>query len=124
MVGLRDETGAAIVEFAIILPILLLLVMGIIQFGFIFNGQITLTSISREAVRNAVVGEPYTIGDISRVNLLIKDSIEIIIEDEENTTSKKATVNGDVLVFMPFLSIFTGDKVSLTSISIMRNEFI
>jgi len=39
-----------------VLPILLLLVFGIIQFGIILNGQVTVTSAAREGVRLAVVG--------------------------------------------------------------------
>ena len=45
------EPGAAIVEFAIILPILLLLILGMVAFSRAFNAQITLTQASREGVR-------------------------------------------------------------------------
>lgn len=48
---LRDQRGAAAVEFALVLPILLLLVFGIIEFGFIFNRWITVTHAAREGVR-------------------------------------------------------------------------
>ena len=39
----RGEDGQALVEFAIVLPLLLILVTGIIQFGLLFNKYITLT---------------------------------------------------------------------------------
>mgnify|MGYP002260725590 CR=1 FL=1 len=39
------------VEFAIVLPVLLLIVLGIIQFGFIFNSYVTITNATREAAR-------------------------------------------------------------------------
>lgn len=49
--GRRDERGAAAVEFAIVLPVLLLLVFGIIEFGLLFNRFITITHAAREGVR-------------------------------------------------------------------------
>ena len=45
------DSGAAMVEFAIILPILLLLILGMVAFSRAFNAQITLTQASREGVR-------------------------------------------------------------------------
>lgn len=45
------EDGAALVEFAIILPLLLIIVFGIISFGLIFNDKLSLTDGAREAGR-------------------------------------------------------------------------
>jgi len=52
----RDEGGAAAVEFALLLPLLVLLLFGIIQFGIAFNARIQATNAAREAARMAVVG--------------------------------------------------------------------
>lgn len=43
------------VEFALVLPILLLLVFGIIQFGILFNNYLTLTDAVRAGARQAAV---------------------------------------------------------------------
>lgn len=51
------ERGAAMVEFALILPILLVLIFGIIDFGFLFNAQVSLTQATREGVRLGAIGE-------------------------------------------------------------------
>lgn len=51
-----NEKGQSMVEFALVLPILVLLVMGIIQFGIIFSAQIALTNAAREGARAASVG--------------------------------------------------------------------
>lgn len=53
----KNEKGQTLVEFALVLPILLILVLGIIQFGIILNGQVTVTSAAREGARFGVVGE-------------------------------------------------------------------
>ncbi|MDQ0731397.1 TadE/TadG family type IV pilus assembly protein [Arthrobacter sp. B1I2] len=46
-----SERGAAAVEFAILLPLLLMLVMGTIEFGRAYNAQLTLTNAARDGVR-------------------------------------------------------------------------
>jgi Flp pilus assembly protein TadG len=45
------------VEFALLLPVLLFLVFGIIDFGRALNAQITLTQAAREGARMAALGE-------------------------------------------------------------------
>ena len=52
---LRDERGANLVEFALVLPILTLLIFGIAEFGFAFNNYISLRNGVREGARQAVV---------------------------------------------------------------------
>lgn len=49
------ETGQSLVEFALVLTPLFLILLGIIQFGFIFNSYITLTNASREAARQGSI---------------------------------------------------------------------
>jgi Flp pilus assembly pilin Flp len=52
----RDQEGAAAVEFALLLPLLVLLLFGMIEFGLAFNTRIQATNAAREAARQAVVG--------------------------------------------------------------------
>jgi Flp pilus assembly pilin Flp len=52
----RGQDGAAAVEFALLLPLLVLLLFGFIQFGLAFNTRIQATNAAREAARQAVVG--------------------------------------------------------------------
>src|ERR1700733_7000607 len=52
----RDR-GAAAVEFALLLPMLLLLVCGIVDFGRALNAQITLTQAARQGARLAALGQ-------------------------------------------------------------------
>ncbi len=51
----RRRRGAAIVEFAVVLPLLLVLLFGIIDFGWIFMVRQTLTNAAREGCRVAVL---------------------------------------------------------------------
>jgi Flp pilus assembly pilin Flp len=52
----RQQDGAAAVEFALLLPLLVLLLFGFIQFGTAFNTRIQATNAAREAARAAVTG--------------------------------------------------------------------
>jgi Flp pilus assembly protein TadG len=50
-----NEVGAAMVEMAIVLPLLMVLVFGIIEYGRLYNAQITLTHAAREGVRDYAI---------------------------------------------------------------------
>lgn len=51
MLRRRSERGAAAVEFALVVPLLLLLMLGIVEFGRAFFIQSTLSGAAREGVR-------------------------------------------------------------------------
>ena len=50
-----NERGAALVEFALVLPLLLVLVFGMLEFGKAFNYWIDTTHLANEGARWAVV---------------------------------------------------------------------
>jgi Flp pilus assembly protein TadG len=51
----KSERGQTMVEFALVLPILLVLMLGIVQFGVAFNNYVTLTDAVRAGARKAAV---------------------------------------------------------------------
>ena len=51
----RDDRGAAAAELAIVLPIFLILVMGIVEFGLAFNRLQGVHAAAREAARTGAV---------------------------------------------------------------------
>lgn len=58
--NLKSRRGTASVEFALVLPLLLALLFGIIEFGFIFKDQLSLQQAAREGARVAAVGRGVT----------------------------------------------------------------
>ena len=54
----RRERGQALVEFALVVPIFLILVMGIVDFGLGFKTSIAVTNATREGARLGAVGWP------------------------------------------------------------------
>ena len=62
--GARDERGVALVEFALVLPILIVLLFGMLDFGKAFNYWIDGTHLANEGARWAVVNRnPSTGGE-------------------------------------------------------------
>ena len=51
----HGESGQGLVEFAILLPVLIVLVMGIVEFGLILFNQQVITNASREGARYGIV---------------------------------------------------------------------
>ena len=56
----RKRSGQALVEFALILPILLALLMGIMEFGFLMKNQLQISNATREGARAASLGKSTT----------------------------------------------------------------
>lgn len=54
-IQLRAQNGQTMAEFALVLPLLALLLFGVIQFGIAFNNYITLTDAVRAGARKGAV---------------------------------------------------------------------
>jgi Flp pilus assembly protein TadG len=64
---LKSQRGAELIEMALILPLLLLVLVGIVDFGFLFQRYEVLTNAAREGARIAVLGQSgYTLADVRK----------------------------------------------------------
>lgn len=109
-----DDRGAAAVEFALILPIVLLVIFAIIDFGRMLNAQITLTEAAREGARAAALVDPdgATAGE-ERARQAANGALGTI-DPEVTDCSNPATVNAVVEITYEFtfvtpLGLLTGD---------------
>jgi len=79
ILNIRGQRGAAAVEFAILLPVLVLLLFGTIEFGLLLFNKQVITNASREGARAGIVSKtprlPFSTGDPT------KDSITKIVGD-------------------------------------------
>ncbi len=144
---MKNNRGVAIVEFAIVLPLLIILVFGIIEFGFIIYNKAMITNASREGARIGIVyridsGNNYLppndaavrplietrINDYLRSSLISFDpaavktvSIEVIGTSPGGEL--KVTVNYPYkfLVIPGFISTI-GPTISLSAVTSMRLE--
>jgi Flp pilus assembly protein TadG len=64
-----NERGAAATEFALLLPVFLMILFGIIEFGMIMYGREVVTNAAREGARAGIVQGPpkRTSGDITTI---------------------------------------------------------
>jgi Flp pilus assembly protein TadG len=60
---LKSERGAELIEFALVLPLLMLIVLGIADFGFLFQRMQVMTNAAREGARIAVL-QGYASADV------------------------------------------------------------
>jgi Flp pilus assembly protein TadG len=70
----RDERGQALTEFALVLPILALLLFGVIQFGIAFNNYLTLTDAVRAGARKGAVARHLTTNREAAVEQAVIDA--------------------------------------------------
>jgi Flp pilus assembly protein TadG len=62
----KRRAGQSLVEFALVVPLLLVLLLGIMEYGWFMRNQLTVSNAAREGARYAVVGRS-TSDIISRI---------------------------------------------------------
>jgi Flp pilus assembly protein TadG len=92
----HDERGANAVEFAFLVPILILLIFGIISFGWLFSQQLALNNAVREGARFAVAVGNTTAQQCDQIQPTVRNALvgsTITNTSAVNVTAKKV---GDV----------------------------
>ncbi|MBC7075904.1 MAG: pilus assembly protein [Syntrophomonadaceae bacterium] len=125
----KSMDGQALVEMAVTLPVLLLLFMGIFEFGRILGAYMIISDLAREGARYGVVGH-----DDAEIETLVSsrhawldgEKINIIITPPfaEREKGEALTVKIDYAVDLltPFLSNILPNPVQLSSQCLMRVE--
>jgi Flp pilus assembly protein TadG len=137
----RDESGQALVEFALVLPILLVLVFGMLDFGKAYNYWIDSTHLSASGARWAAVnknpGPGATLQDSIREQAdtaelrdggtdAVADPLQVCISFPDGTSNVgdpvQVTVSADYS-FLNFLQVQSGvTSKTITGSSTMRLE--
>jgi Flp pilus assembly protein TadG len=96
------DRGAAAVEMALVLPLLLLVLFGLVDFGRAFNNQMQLTQAAREGVRVVAMGNPGDAGD--RVFAALDPKLRASVTTKVVTpcSAGDTTTNAEVLVTYQF----------------------
>ena len=128
----RSQRGAAAVEFALVVPVLLALVLGIVEFGRAYYIETTLSSAAREGVRSMALQNDATTARTTTKNaatgLTLTDS-QIAISYLSPVTATSCTVTGttappSVVVTitypMAYITQFFGSSITLTAKGVMR----
>lgn len=130
----RSESGAALVEFAMVLPLLLILLFGVIESSWAFAQISDVRFGAREGARAAAVN----VGDVDIVGQLVCDRMDIILPNQNVSVtltplspsppgegsvgaSAQITVAADLKTLTGFFDAVFGNK-SLTSTIEFRVE--
>ena len=139
---IRARRGAALIEFAIIVPLLLLLVFGICEFGLLMKNYLTISQAAREGSRSASLGNPVatiiqrvvatattvTI-DPNRISLEYRDTAGVWVPLGDSGSGNNAPVGSLIRVKVEYDHqlvtgyIFPGQSIKmLTTEMVMRKE--
>ena len=117
----RKQQGAAAVEFALIMPILILLLFGIVEFGRAYNTQISLTGAAREGARvmaiqnDVLLATTATVAAAPSVNPA--PSVDIAPTSCSTGTNVSVTASTDLTYNIP---LFDSATITLTGTGVMR----
>jgi Flp pilus assembly protein TadG len=118
----HHERGAAAVELAILLPLLLLILFGIIDFGRMLNTQIKVTEAAREGARAVSVGASSAAVD-SRIGAVMGGLDGVTVSSVECAGGGDATVTVsyafDLITPVPGLAALFGGELD-GSLTIQR----
>lgn len=130
----EKESGQALVEMAIVLPLIISLICGTFEFGWLCFNQISISNLARQGAREAVV---YSAGDVSLPSLeseLIEDApvqmrenmtVNIIYSNHTNPREGDVVVNIEykAKAITPILGIITSsNEYNLSSTCTMKVE--
>ena len=122
--------GQSLLETALVMPIMVLLVVGIIDFGILFNNYLIVSNASREGARKAAVGADNTAISASVLNAastLDEAKLKLTIApinlgDRISGSEVSVTLTYEHSIFTPIISSIIPNPIELTSISTMRME--
>lgn len=128
---LQQEHGQALVEMAIVLPLLLMLVMAILETGWLFSNKLMLDNVCREAARSAISTASEgnnNAAALARVTELLPSHAKDKVTAQISYTNVTAFRKGDVIVKLtyrlspitPLVGIFLPEDYNLVSSCTMK----
>jgi len=129
LVRRSDERGQAMVEFAAVLLPLILVLVGIIQFGFLFSAYVGVSNSAREAARAGTIyeydaNEGQGQNDLLRCQAILvaaEQSLDVGVPGQFSGNCTAVTGGGDLAIAYPDAATCTGSsrtgcqlKVTLT----------
>lgn len=126
---MKENRGQAMVEMALVLPLLLLLLFGIMECGRVFASYIEVEHAARDGARYAAIHSSASDSTIKSVITnkcvlvsLSNDDITITTKTESGDTWKEIKVDYEVDIIVPLIGSLIGDPVQLSSTMSMRIE--
>lgn len=117
------ERGAVAVEFALVAPILLVIVVAIVEFSHFYNLQISVTQAAREAARSLAV--THNTGQAAAAAVAGAPGVPISpanVSFAPGACTTGATVTATVVLSTPAMTGFFGPTVTVRGQGAMRCE--
>ena len=116
----RNDRGAAVVEFAIVMPLLVALLVGIAEFGRAYYVQTTLSGAAREGVRVMALKDSPSAAKSAAISAAEPLAIAAgqIAVPANCSAGSNATVT--ISYTMPFITGLFGSSIGLTGKGVMR----
>ncbi len=102
----RERRGQGFLEFALILPVLLLIIIGLIEFGHLFIVYASLTNASREGTRFGIVSPT----DYDGINNRVREMV-VLPPPEEIAINVRYDNGPDTTIFLDPEAVETGSRV-------------
>jgi Flp pilus assembly protein TadG len=127
----RSEKGQVLIEFALVLPLLLLLLFGIIEFGRAFFQKNMTINAAREGARFAAVQTTWNIGKITAAakapitpeSLKTGATVVVVPQSKPSTGgSVQVTVTTGFKTILPRLILPLGASTGISASATMRYE--
>ncbi|MDI7258527.1 MAG: TadE/TadG family type IV pilus assembly protein [Thermodesulfobacteriota bacterium] len=96
LIKFKSKRGIALVEFAIVLPLLLLILMGIIEFSLVLYDKAILTNASREGARRGIVSKSPRVTD-AEIRTVVKNYCQNFLI----TFGSDTLEDGDIVISPP-----------------------
>jgi Flp pilus assembly protein TadG len=125
--GGRLERGSAVVEFALVLPVLLTLCLALVQIGLLARDQLLLVQAARAGSRQAVVDPedgPVRSAVLQAAPGLDPTRVEVTVDRTGGLGQPvEVTVGYEATIAVPLAGVFFPSEVSLEASTAMRQEF-
>lgn len=128
---IKKEDGQAIVELAISLPILIMILCAIIDFGWLFMNQNSIDYASREGARYAIVHSSSKSAIEAHIRVIAPENIATTAEINITFTNISnprlgdvvIEISDDVAILTPIVGVFVqGETMNLSSSCTMKVE--
>lgn len=124
---MRTQKGQSLVEFALILPLLLLILFGIMDFGRLFHVYLTIDHAGREAARSASIGQNDTVVKKTAVDDAVDIGLTVdkVVINPSGSRSSGNDVTITITYPITFLTPIVGSivgPITIKDTTIMRVE--
>jgi len=123
---MNSQKGQSLVEFAMVLPLLVLLLFGITDFGRIFHAYLTIDHAGREAARVASIGKDNTtvkstaVNDATGIDLTV-GQVGVTPATRTSGTDVTVTITYPITFLTPVIGSIVG-PITLEDTTVMRVE--